>query len=105
MIVLFERATGKRLTDFGSNTDEMNAQLWQYVSDKFNLTESDVLIGEFDDDFAGKDLSQMVAVVTNGVVTGWSAPDYIPPAPGPQPPSIEERTTALEDAMTVLMGI
>lgn len=105
MIILFNKETRERITDFGSNTNEMTPKLWQYVSEKFNLTEADVLIGEFSDDFTGKDLSQMVASVTDEVITGWSAPDFVPGPPEPQPPTLEERTRALEDAMTVIMGI
>lgn len=103
MLILFDKSTSKRLTDFGSNTSEMTDELWQYVQERFNLTEADVLLGEFDDDFTGKDLSQMLAVITNGVVTDWNAPDFAPEPPQPpQPTELELANKKIETLETQL---
>lgn len=104
MLIIFDKTTGKRLNDFGKNELFPDGVPYDPQPNEivYRIHDNDPRVEEY---LAG-DVANVTATIVDEKIVNINIPvASLPVPPGPQPPSIEERTTALEDAMTVIMGI
>lgn len=106
MLIVFDKLTGKRITDFGTNNAFPEGVPYEPQANEvvYRINDEDPWVAEY---LAG-DLASVTGTVSNGEVIDIQIPVFVPPVPEPalpQPPSMESRVSSLEDAITVLMGL
>lgn len=100
MLIILNKSTGKRITDFGTNNAfpdgiELADADWVRIEQTYNVLKTDCIeyrINDSDSQVAqilASDVSQLTATISSGVVTAIQTVAYVPPAP-----TLDEAKTA-----------